>query len=57
MFTIAASELVENAEDRNDAGENLFAISGYLRELAGLAEEAVAKVGKKYVPISAKTVL
>jgi len=52
VITKAASELVENAEDRDEAREKLFAISGYLRELAGLAEKAAAKLGRKCVPIS-----
>jgi hypothetical protein len=56
VITDAANELVDNAEDRDEAREKLFVISGHLRELAGLAENAAAKMGRKDAFIRTKTV-
>jgi hypothetical protein len=56
VITNAANELVDNAEGRGEARGKLFAISGYLRELAGLAEKAAAKMGHGHISISTKTV-
>jgi len=51
VITNAANELVYNAEDRVE----LCAISGRLKELAGLDEKAARKMRRKYMPIVAKT--
>ena len=47
----AANEMAYNAEARVE----LFAISGHLKELAGLDEKAARKMRRKYIPIEAKT--
>ena len=51
VITNAANELVYDAEDHVE----LFAISGHLKELAGLDEKAARKMRHRYMPIEAKT--